>query len=123
MITPKLENPRAKLGINGLMDKNQAAGITLESGGKYRISLPNDTEKCLISGMTFLDSGDLVLTDKGNQKVKFVDKKFEFISQLSVSEPWDVCSVGNEIYVTFGTNTVLTNALVLPTLITDSPLV
>ena len=89
-----------------VIDKNQAAGITLESGGKYRISLPNDTEKCLISGMTFLDSGDLVLTDKGNQKVKFVDKKFEFISQLSVSEPWDVCSVGNEIYVTLGTNTV-----------------
>lgn len=89
-----------------VIERNQAAGITLESGGKYRISLPSDTEKNLISGITFLDNGDLVLADKGNQKMKFVDKEFVFISQLSVPEPWDVCSVGNEVYVTFGTNTV-----------------
>ena len=89
-----------------VMEKNRAAGITLESGGKYRISLPNDTEKCIVSGMTFLQSGDLVLTDRGNNKVKFVDKSFEFISQLSVPEPWDLCSIGNEIYVTLGTTTI-----------------
>ena len=89
-----------------VIERNQAASITLESGGKYRISLPSDTEKNLISGMTFLDSGDLVVADKGNQKVKFVDKNFVFISQLSVPEPWDVCSVGDEVYVTFGTNVI-----------------
>ena len=89
-----------------VMDKNQIPGVTLESSGKYRISLPSDTEKCLVSGMTFLDSGDLVLCDKGNQKVKFVDSKFQFISQLPISEPWDLCSVENEIYVTMGSTTI-----------------
>ena len=89
-----------------VMDKNLAAGITLESGGKYKISLPSDTEKCAISSVAFLESGDLVLTDMGNQKVKYVDQKFKFISQIPMAEPCGVCAVGNDIYVTNSTNTI-----------------
>ena len=89
-----------------VLNKNLAAGITLESGGKYRISLPSDTEKCAVSALSFLESGHLVLTDSGNQKVKFVDKDFAFISQYPMTQPWAVCSVDNDIYVTNGTNTI-----------------
>ena len=54
--------------------------LSLERYGKYKVRLSSDKEKCIVSSAAFLETGDAVLIDRSNQKVKFVDKTFKFIS-------------------------------------------
>jgi hypothetical protein len=77
--------------------------LSLERYGKYKVRLSSDKEKCIVSSAAFLETGDAILIDRSNQKVKFVDKTFQFISSYELpAKPWALCSKGKDIYVTMG---------------------
>lgn len=86
--------------------------LSLEKHGKYKVRLESDKEKCIISSASFLETGDAVVIDRSNQKLKFVDNKFQFISSYELpAKPWAVCSRGIDVYVTLG-NTKIEHLIV-----------
>lgn len=77
--------------------------VTLKKYGKYKIRMSDDQKNCIASSAAFLDTGDAVIIDRSNQKIKFVDRKFQFISAHELSaKPWAVCSRGTDVFVTMG---------------------
>lgn len=77
--------------------------LSLERYGKYKVRLSSDEEKCIISSATFLKTGDAVVIDRSNTKMKFVDNKFQYISSQELpAKPWAVCARGVDVYVTMG---------------------
>ena len=77
--------------------------ITLNECGKYKVRLHSDKEKCMVSSSAFMETGDVVVIDRSNQKLKYVDSKFQFISSYEFSTtPWAVCARRNDVYVTLG---------------------
>lgn len=77
--------------------------LRLNKYGKYKVRLQSDTQKCILSCAMFMETGDTVAIDRSNQKVKYVDSKFQFISSHELPDkPWAVCTRGNDVYVTMG---------------------
>ncbi|KAH3872989.1 hypothetical protein DPMN_036213 [Dreissena polymorpha] len=77
--------------------------MELSRYGKYKVRLSSDSEMCILSALTFLETGDAVTIDRSNQKLKFVDSKFQFISSFELpAKPWAVCAQGSDVYVTMG---------------------
>lgn len=88
-LSPRAEIPFEELAINKY--------------GKYKVRLQSDAEKCIVSAAVFLETGDAVIIDRSNMKLKFVDSKFQFISSHELPvKPWAVCSRGMDLYVTMG---------------------
>ncbi|XP_052779818.1 uncharacterized protein LOC128217040 isoform X1 [Mya arenaria] len=68
---------------------------------EYNVKMSDDKCQCVIRGVCELPSGEFVIADMHNCKVKLVDKEYRVIDYCDVPEyPWDVCHIdGNEVAV------------------------
>ena len=73
------------------------------AGNKINIKLQSDAKEAWISGSTFLSSGELVLCDYSNNKLKLLDKSLQMKESIDMpGEPWDVAPVNqHQVIVTF----------------------
>ena len=77
--------------------------MSITAGNKINVKLQSDANDVLISGSTFLSSGELVLCDYYNKKLKLLDKSLQMKESIDVSGiPWDVAAVNqHQVIVTF----------------------
>jgi len=75
--------------------KKTESGFTERWGikeGNYNVKLSNE-KNCSINSATYLCTGDIVLSDNTNYKLKLFNCNFEYISCLDLAEPADcVCA-------------------------------
>ena len=66
-------------------------GLKIQSSNHYCVRLDDDKTISWISGCSFMPSGDLVLCDRNNGKVKFLDRKCKDKDSLSLNDkPWSL---------------------------------
>ena len=77
--------------------------MCIAAGNKINVKLQSDANGVWISGSTFLSSGELILCDCKNNKLKLLDKNLKMKESIDVSEtPWDVAPVNqHQVIVTF----------------------
>ena len=77
--------------------------MSVTAGNKINVKLQSDAYDAFISGSTFLSSGELVLCDYDNNKLKLLDKSLQMKESIDVSRgPWDVAPVNqHQVIVTF----------------------
>ncbi|XP_052220167.1 uncharacterized protein LOC127837293 [Dreissena polymorpha] len=67
------------------------------------ISIPSDTnDTCFIGGICSLPSGQVIVIDQNNKRVKLLDQHYTLSSHCNLSgDPWDICKItSNEVAVT-----------------------
>ena len=77
--------------------------MSVTAGNKINVKLQSDAGDACISGSTFLPSGELVLCDWYNNKLKLLDKNLQMKESIDVpGRPWDVAPVDqHQVIVTF----------------------
>ena len=77
--------------------------MSVTAGNKINIKVQSDAGVPWISGSTFLSSGELILCDWNNYKLKLLDKSLQMKESIDVSGgPWDVAPVNqHQVIVTF----------------------
>ena len=77
--------------------------MSVTAGNKINVKLQSDAKNAYISGSTFLPSGELVLCDCNNNKLKLLDKSLQMKESIDVpGGPWDVAPVNQQqVIVTF----------------------
>ena len=77
--------------------------MCITAGNKINVKLQSDAKDAWISGSTFLSSGELVLCDRNNSKLKLLDKSLQMKESIDVpGGPWDVALVDqHQVIVTF----------------------
>ena len=71
-------------------------GMKVQSSSQHSLQLSDDEEKPWISGCCFMPSGDLVLCDYENSKLKLLDRTFKVKDSLSLNDsPWSLCVIDN----------------------------
>ena len=80
--------------------------VSITAGNKINVKLQSDANDVLISGSTFLSSGELVLCDRNNTKLKLLDKNLQMKESIDVpGGPWNVAPVNqHQVIVTFPYN-------------------
>ena len=88
------------------------------AGNKINVKLQSDAKEAWISGSTFLSSGELVLCDYRNNKLKLLDKSLQMMESIDVpGGPWDVAPVNQQqVIVTFPLKKYLQFIQVTPSL-------
>ena len=92
--------------------------MSVTAGNKINVKLQSDAKDAFISGSTFLSSGELVLCDSNNNKLKLLDKSLQMKESIDVPEiPWDVAPVDqHQVIVTFPLKRYLQFIQVTPSL-------
>ena len=92
--------------------------MSITAGNKINVKVQSDGEDAGISGSTFLSSGELVLCDWYNKKLKLLDKSLQMKESIDVpAEPWDVAPVNHhQVIVTFPAEQYLQFIQVTPSL-------
>ena len=77
--------------------------MSVTAGNKINVKLQSDAKNAYISGSAFLSSGELVLCDCNNNKLKLLDKSLQMKESIDVpGGPWDVAPVNQQqVIVTF----------------------
>ena len=77
--------------------------MSVTAGNKINVKLQSDAKDAFISGSTFLSSGELILCDYYNTKLKLLDKNMQMKESIDVpAQPWDVAPVNQQqVIVTF----------------------
>ena len=77
--------------------------MCITAGNKINVKLQSDAQDVWISGSAFLPSGELILCDFRNKKLKLLDKNLQMKESIDVSgRPWDVAAVNqHQVIVTF----------------------
>ncbi|XP_052788235.1 uncharacterized protein LOC128223034 [Mya arenaria] len=72
-----------------------------QSSGEYNVRIKEDQNICTISGICELPSGDYVISDSNNKRVKLLNRKYQVIAHCDLSTvPNDLChTFGNEVAV------------------------
>ena len=71
-------------------------GMKVQSSSQPNVRLGDDNGKPRITGCCFMPSGDLVLCDCANSKLKLLDRTFKVKDSLSVNdEPWSLSAIDN----------------------------
>ena len=80
--------------------------MSVTAGNKINVKLQSDAKDAFISGSTFLSSGELILCDWYNKKLKLLDKNLQMKESIDVpGSPWDVAPVNHhQVIVTFPYN-------------------
>ena len=80
--------------------------MCITAGNKINVKLQSDAKDTWIFGSTFLSSGELILCDRSNYKLKLLDKRLQMKESIDVpAEPWDVAPVNQQqVIVTFPHN-------------------
>ena len=92
--------------------------MCITAGNKINVKLQSDAKDAWISGSTFLSSGELVLCDRNNSKLKLLDKSLQMKESIDVpGDPWDVAPVNqHQVIVTFPDEKYLQFIQVTPSL-------
>ena len=92
--------------------------MSITAGNKINVKLQSDANDVLISGSTFLSSGELVLCDCNNNKLKLLDKSLQMKESIAMlGMPWDVAPVDQlQVIVTFPEEQYLQFIQVTPSL-------
>ncbi|XP_052781446.1 uncharacterized protein LOC128217997 [Mya arenaria] len=82
-----------------LSDPNQVFGVAKYK--EYNVKMSGDKYGCDIQGVCELPSGEFVIADWNNCKVKLLDKEYRLLDHCDVpGNPWDVRHIdGNEVAV------------------------
>ena len=64
--------------------------------GSFNVKIADDKKECWITGIAVTKTGNVVLADNLNEKLKVFTKQMKFVSALALpGEPWDVCLSGD----------------------------
>ncbi|XP_052222316.1 uncharacterized protein LOC127838540 [Dreissena polymorpha] len=80
--------------------------LTLKKKSQYTVRISSDTNQiCRITGICCLPSGEVIVVDYENKKVKLFDQHYNMSSHCDVSNgpcgPWNVCQItSSEVAVT-----------------------
>ena len=96
-------------------------GMKVQSSNQLNVRLDADEEEPWIRGCSFLPSGDLVLCDYANSKLKLLDRTFKVKDSLSVNaRPWSLSVIDNSnVIVTLPWNKQLQYVQLVPHMKTD----
>ena len=77
--------------------------MSVTARNKSNVKLHSDAQDVWISGSAFLPSGELILCDFRNRKLKLLDKNLQMKESIDVlGRPWDVAPVNqHQVIVTF----------------------
>ena len=92
--------------------------MSITAGNKINVKVQSDGEDAWISGSTFLPSGELILCDWYNKKLKLLNKNLQMKESIDVpGDPWDVAPVNqHQVIVTFRRKNYLQFIQVTPSL-------
>ena len=92
--------------------------MSVTAGNKINVESQSDAVYAFISGSAFLPSGELILCDRNNKKLKLLDKNLQIKESIDVpKEPWDVAPVNqHQVIVTFPDEKYLQFIQVTPSL-------
>ena len=92
--------------------------MSVSTRNKSNVKLKSDAKDVWISGSAFLPSGELILCDRNNKKLKLLDKNLQMKESIDVpAEPWDVAPVNQyQVIVTFPDEKYLQFIQVTPSL-------
>ena len=110
--------------VKGLADAKvhetitNVADMSIRSSRQINIKLPTDDKDSWISGSLFLSTGELVLCDRMNKKLKVLNKDFTPKENIALQgQPWDVSSVTDtEVVTTLRDKYILQFVQILPSL-------
>ena len=85
---------------------------------QVNVKVPSDAKDASISGSAFLPSGQLILCDWNNNKLKLLDENLQMKESIDVPErPWDIAVVNqHQVIVTFPLENYLQFIQVTPSL-------
>ena len=77
--------------------------MSVTARNQVNVKLPSDTRNARITGSAFLPSGELILCDWYNKKLKLLDENLQMKDSIDVpGRPWDVAPVNqHQVIVTF----------------------
>ncbi|KAH3703998.1 uncharacterized protein LOC127859528 [Dreissena polymorpha] len=76
----------------GKSDPNQV--IRVKSSKMYSVNVKGDSETCWILGICATATGEFIITDRGNNKVKLLDQTYKVVAQCNLSDvPNCMCSI------------------------------
>ena len=89
--------------IAGDQDLGTVKCHTTRVRNQVNVKVPSDAKYACFTGSTFLPSGELILCDYTNKKLKLLDKNLQMKESIDVpGEPWDVAPVNqHQVIVTF----------------------
>ena len=92
--------------------------MSVTAGNKINVKLQSDAKDAFISGSTFLSSGELILCDRSNNKLKLLDKSLQMKESIDVpGRPSDIAPVNQQqVIVTFPDEKYLQFIQVTPSL-------
>ncbi|XP_052815203.1 uncharacterized protein LOC128242172 [Mya arenaria] len=75
---------------------------TVKNKSTFNVKIKQDTDTCDILGITELPSGEIILVDNRNNRLKILNREYKVIAQYDVPQkPLDICHVtGNQVAVT-----------------------
>ncbi|XP_052780008.1 uncharacterized protein LOC128217135 [Mya arenaria] len=97
--TNKEQTVMTKQREDPLSDSNHVFSVAEYK--EYNVKMSDDKYRCDIRGVCELPSGEFVIVDYDNCKVKLLDKEYRVLDHCDVpGKPWDVCHIdGNEVAV------------------------
>ena len=77
--------------------------MSVTARNQVNVKVPSDTRDAYITGAAFLPSGELILCDHINKKLKLLDENLQMKESIDVPEyPWDIAVVNqHQVIVTF----------------------
>ena len=92
--------------------------MSVTARNQVNVKVPSDTCDACITGSAFLPSGQLILCDWHNNKLKLLDENLQMKESIDVpGEPWDVAPVNqHQVIVTFPLENYLQFIQVTPSL-------
>ncbi|XP_052778682.1 uncharacterized protein LOC128216137 [Mya arenaria] len=95
---------------NHLSDPNHIFSVAEYK--EYNVEMSDDEGECAIRGVCELPSGEFVIADWNNCKVKLLDKEYRMLDHCNfLVSPWDVCHIdGNDVAVCVGNELYFINA-------------
>ncbi|XP_052815207.1 uncharacterized protein LOC128242175 [Mya arenaria] len=77
--------------------------FTVMNKSTFNVKIKKDKNSCYIVGITELPSGEIILVDNNNNRVKKLDRAYRVIAQYDVPpKPMDICHVtGNQVAVAY----------------------
>ena len=77
--------------------------MSVTARNQVNVKVPSDARDASISGSAFLPSGQLILCDRNNKKLKLLDENLQMKESIDVpGKPWDVAPVNqHQVIVTF----------------------
>ncbi|KAH3720662.1 hypothetical protein DPMN_063565 [Dreissena polymorpha] len=72
--------------------------IKVKSSKKYSVKIVDDKYPCCIIGICETASGELLITDEDNRKVKLLDKTYKVVAHYDLPwPPWSMCSIDSSL--------------------------